>query len=183
MVKIPFARFLCRIFRKNLEVFWFLVSPPCSSFRWEILIWCRGWCRWLVFPARDISFPTCQKIPFHVKLLPRRTLTNRIFKLQILTIWSITKAGFKSDLPMLLGFSDVIFVGIWAHNWIWSKTFLSSIFCDGSIASSWACHNKGFFNYSPSKAQAPNFNLGGKGLDFWFEDQIYIKATVKSELL
>ena len=81
---------------------------------------------------------------------------------QILTMWSIRKASFKSVLEMLLGFSNVICVGIWAHNWIWSKTFPSSIFCDGSISSGWACHNRGFFNYSLSKAQAPKFNLGGE---------------------
>ena len=52
-----------------------------------------------------------------------------------------------------------IFVGIWAQNWIWSKTFPSSIFCDSPSMDPWPralCRNKGFFNYSLS--QAPKFN-------------------------
>ena len=69
MVKIPFARFLCRIFRKNLEVFWFLVSPPCSSFRWEnfdlmptlvqVISLPRAWC---IFPSLSKTTFSCQVI-------------------------------------------------------------------------------------------------------------------------
>ena len=77
---------------------------------------------------------------------------------------------------MLLGFSDVIFVGIWAHNWIWSKTFPSSIFCDGSISSGWACHNRGFFNSQKLKPQI--LTWAGKGFDFWIADPIYLASKI-----
>ena len=120
IVKIPFAqiscRFFCNIFSfsENLDKFWGLVSPPRSSFRWDLMstsllvqvicllaVWC--------------IFRTCQKIPSHVRLLPRATLTNRIIKLynkcqanillqQKQYPQSITEAGFKSDFPDVIGF-------------------------------------------------------------------------------
>ena len=74
MVKIPFARFSYRLFC-------ILFYHRVPVFVEKILICCRGWCRWLVFLARDVSSTACRKIPFHVKLLPRGTLANLIFKL------------------------------------------------------------------------------------------------------
>ena len=149
-----------------------LLQCRAPVFAEKILIWCRRWWKSFVFLPRDVSSQSCQKLPFHVKLLPRGSLSNLMFKLYIVQLrdkylkmitllidqnWLWIKFPRASLISEFLG---NIFVGIWAQNWIWSKTFPSSIFCDSPSMDPWPralCRNKGFFNYSLS--QAPKFNL------------------------
>ena len=156
------------IFFRNVS----LLQCRAPVFAEKILIWCRRWWKSFVFLPRDVSSQSCQKLPFHVKLLPRGSLSNLMFKLYIVQLrdkylkmitllidqnWLWIKFPRASLISEFLG---NIFVGIWAQNWIWSKTFPSSIFCDSPSMDPWPralCRNKGFFNYSLS--QAPKFNL------------------------
>ena len=117
----------------------------------KILIWCRRWWKSFVFLPRDVSSQSCQKLPFHVKLLPRGSLSNLMFKLYIVQLrdkylkmitllidqnWLWIKFPRASLISEFLG---NIFVGIWAQNWIWSKNFPLLNFLwqpfDGSMAS------------------------------------------------
>ena len=119
IVKIPFAQISCRLFcnvffilRKSQQI---LRSCLTTAFQFSLRFDVD------VAGAGDLSssawciFRTCQKIPSHVRLLPRATLTNRIIKLynkcqanillqQNQYPQSITEAGFKSDFPDVIGF-------------------------------------------------------------------------------